>query len=591
MRTSSQLALVVCAFVTVACEGADPERTPIEADESVCYDHFDNDEDGATDCGDSGCAEFATCCVGSGSVSCCEPLDRVYWQSWASCTTTVGECAPGMEVVGDPLPILVDGAVAATNEAEFPSGVILEEPFDPLGSNLRIVFEASAPTCLQECYSNIAFGLTGVPFRIGTFPIHFALTIDIRPSVDGDDGGFILAWGREIGRFSVPDAALHKYAFDLQADGTATVLEVDDAGETLRVILDTFEVDLPDPVHLVIAGQQVSAGAGDVPGRVRSVYVDRGVCDMPQRAFPGASPVIAPTAEGDLVSIDGVGRAKNAAGLEAVIVAGTEAFYFFESDGADGYQPVGETPTPVLTAAMLSTIAATRITAPWLVADEDAGVWQLYFTAWTGEATSVIARLSGTANFGFGFDASSLAVVVVGNSEFPAVTDATVLDDTMVVRNALSGIYGDGSLSLLSMLRKDTEGTWSYFRSTLAESIIHRPAFGTGAFDKDEVSTPALVRLNGAMRLYYGGRKGTRRSMGLLVSDTGEGWHKLNGDDPIWPRPASGFGFIWTHDPAPWVEDGRVVMLYLGHDGVRSWVGRATSGSPRTWPSVDPYPE
>lgn len=586
------MAWIVCWLVGfAACKSSEPEVVAVEDSEEVCYDNFDNDEDGMTDCLDDGCAVFASCCVGRGLEACCEPLDREFFQSWSSCPGTFEECAPEMTLIGNPQPLLVEGGIAASDTATFPGGAYITEPFDPGGSNLRAVARMALPLCSEECLSYIAFGLSPTPFQVGQFPsFSFAYSIFIQTPQSGIEQGVIFKRNRIIGQFPVSDNEFHNYAIEANASGSVAFLEVDDAGETIRVLLEEFPIDrleLQDPTYVVVAGQQVDATGQDLPGRVSRLYVDRGVCDMPQRAFSEPEPVLI-AADISAESIEGVGRAENAAGLEALVLETSDGFHAAESDGSDGYRLVAPGP-PELAPSMLPGDIE-KITDPWLVADEANRTWTMYFTVWFNAVSSSIASISSTDNFGSDFDISTFAIVAEANFSFPVITDATVAGDRMIVRIATTGRFGSGGVGLLASLRQAPNGSWSTIGPSLEESVIVRPSFRFGDFHSDDVSAPALIEHNGTLRLYYTGKRGIRETIGLVISDTGDGWRNPHGDDALWPLQPGGFDLLGASDPAPIVKDGRVELLYIGFDGVRSSIGRATSGSPFSWPSVNPFP-
>lgn len=571
---------VAGALAVMACESAEPPPVPTEAAEAVCYDGFDNDDDGASDCGDSDCAGRRSCCIGEGLGACCEPPARVLNLTWDGCASTVLGCAPEVAEFGAPPPILVDGGIGASNSSIIPAGVYLTEPIDPRGADLELIFDVAAPECASTCANSIGFGLDPQPPLTGSFATRFALAVFIRLPVDGDQGGFVFLSGREVARFSVEDSEYHRYALALNARGTAALNEVDADGAFVREIVPEFNVDIADPSYVAMASQQLGAGETDLPGRVRAVELKRGLCDMPQRAFSESRPV-GPIDVG-LVGIDSVARMVNDAGDEAVLVSSDGAFHFHEVNDAGDYQLVGTLDAPALNVAMLGDATVQDISDPWLVANEEMERWDLYFTAVREDDDSVVGFVPGASGFAEGFEASLFEVVVSNDASFPQVGQPTVAEDLMVVRGA---VFSIGSLILL---RRSAGGRWQPSAGALADSVIFRPDIGGTRFFSRDLGHPGLVRHQDAWRLYFSGARGARRNIGLLVSDTGEGF-RLPFDEPVWERLPGGFDSIVAFDPNPVVDGAQVRIMYLGLDGVRTRIGFASSGSPADWPSVDPF--
>ncbi|MFN0063076.1 MAG: hypothetical protein ACKVPX_11245 [Myxococcaceae bacterium] len=565
-------ALGCCMFL--ACTDPPPD-VDTEEEEAVCYDTADNDSDDAADCADSGCEGLVPCCV-SRAEGCCVAKTSLFSRDFGACTSvTVDKCAPEVALYGSPL--LTDGALAPTGVAG-ENGVYFRAPLDPVGANLRIVFEgARASECSGSCLNYVSIGLTDRPPTPSDFRAYYNVAVTLLPAF----GTLQIRspWDATMAAFPI-DAGFHRYAMDITTNGRLTLSEIDSTGATLTTLASDVSVVLNDPAYLAISGQRENMPPGVTPSRVRSVSVERGRCDRPQASRQEAAAVIPASGTPEVSSlsdIDGVGRAVNAAGLELVVVDVDGAFHEFRKVSGT-YRPVGSLATPALSTAAIPLSGVTRIADPWLVADEAAGRWQLYFTMWTSARNASIARVSSLPSFSNTFDLSTFAVVAdpaVGGG-VDAYEMPTVLGDLMIVR-----VKG-GDLAFFVRLER-TETGWIASEGGVLEGEIHRAGVSIpGALDRDEIADPALVFEGGSYRLYYAARRGTRWGMALLMSEGGRQWHKPLGEAPVWERDEASFASLAVRDPAPWVNDGQVELLFRGGNLLEYRVGRATSGSRRT---------
>jgi hypothetical protein len=224
-------------------------------------------------------------------------------------------------------------------------------------------------------------------------------------------------------------------------------------------------------------------------------------------------------------------------------------------------------------------VTATAIDDPWLVADEAAGRWQLYFTVRTARNASSIGRVSSGPGFAATLDPATFVGVADPDSAFPKLEQPTVAGDLMIARAA------NVDLGMLVRLVPDGPDRWVPDGDTLADGEVHQPHFDDlFAMDRDEVADPALVQVDGVYRLLFAGRRGTRWSIATLVSLGGEYWYQPLGEHPLWESDGAGFDALSARDPVAWEDDGRLRILFVGDDGVTGAVGRATSGTTSAWP-------
>jgi len=573
---------VIVSFASLLCachSDTPPETVDSEDAESVCYDSFDNDDDGAIDCADSGCSDLASCCVANASDNCCESEEQVFSMMVECVKGPLETCAPTLAVFGEPEAAVLEGGIAGS-DSTLESGAYLPSPLDLKGANLRISFEAAtAVGCVGGCVNYVGVGLSRAQPVTGDRVDRFPLAVVVRP---GFNDASLFLFGTDVFHWPI-DEAFHRFAIDIRANGGVTVSEIDSAGATVEVLVPEFMAELPDLGFATIIGWSLNLQAA-TPARVRSLAIERGHCDNPARTAVELDPVIprpgSPEASA-LTFIEGVGRAKNAAGVEAVVIDAGDAFHLLKPDASGDYQFTRALGMPIVNTASIPGATVTTIDDPWLVADEDAARWQLYFTVRTGSNDSMIARISGLPSFADGFDLSTYVVVAEPDATFPKLEMPTVLGDRMIARAANAG------LGILVRLQRDGPDHWSPAGAELADGRIHLANFDNpSAMDHDEVADPALVSDDGVLRLYFAGRRGTRWRIGLLVSVAGEFWHQPLGEEPLWELDGIGFDSLRASDPAPLIEDGMASLLYIGGDGgAVQQVGRAQSGSTRAWPA------
>jgi len=82
-----------------------------------------------------------------------------------------------------------------------------------------------------------------------------------------------------------------------------------------------------------------------------------------------------------------------------------------------------------------------------------------------------------------------------------------------------------------------------------------------------------MITADGLFRLYYAGRRGTRWSVGLLVSPDLETWFPVGA---VLSPDEEGLDAIAVRGPGPFVAaDGRVGLYYRASDGVLTSLGLA----------------
>lgn len=573
----------------MVCSGCEKEPLPAddETGESVCYDNFDNDGDMSVDCQDDGCSGLLPCCAGMADLGCCQTPVPAFNRSFATCTlASLTKCAPQTVALGEPA--FVEGALAPRRfataaEVDFgpDTGVYFSQSLDLKGSNYRFTFEAArASACGDACLDFLRIGFvsaasppTGVP------RVFYDFAVTLRPAF----GDLILNVGDAIQALAPVDDAFHRYVLETRTDETLSLYEINEAGSTVRTLIERTPLGFNDPAYLVIAGRSGGLAAGVASSRIRSVAVERGRCDRPQAVRAGTAPVIpvplSPEAAA-LRDVEGVGRATNASGTELVLVDSGSAFHPFRKV-AGAYAPLRSLASPFLSLADIPTPDRAAIDDPWVVVDEAARRWIVYFTVRTGTAPSgpdesFIAQVSSGPEFATTADLSTFARVADPASGYRKLEMPTVLGDLMVAR------VGINEFGVLVRLRR-SGSTWVPVGDNILDGEIRRAGDPSG-IDRDEVADPALVRDGDAYRLYYAGRRGTRWRLGFLMSEGGEHWYAPLVDQPLWVPEGGRFDALGVRDSAPHVVDGEVELLYRGWNGIVSQVGRAYSNSPRSFP-------
>jgi len=90
------------------------------------------------------------------------------------------------------------------------------------------------------------------------------------------------------------------------------------------------------------------------------------------------------------------------------------------------------------------------------------------------------------------------------------------------------------------------------------------------------VSEPSLLLFDHAWHLYVSRRQGARYSIGLLASDELVSWRWVDADAFGGSAAADEFDRLGARSPAVLANGDSVELLYVGLDGARERLGRAS---------------
>ncbi|AKF08097.1 hypothetical protein [Sandaracinus amylolyticus] len=576
-----------------------------------CFDFVDGDGDAELDCDDPDCASTPVCCVGRSSESCCRPATpRVV--AFSECSGTGSDallaCAPGATLFGSPSPELRDFAFYPNGGDRYDSGLVLGGSVDPRVSRLSILASVEAEDACDGCLDSVAVGLTSSAATLGTTSL---VDADVAFLVSAASGELRLVVGGAVSR-AVPLADVRAMLGAGPRDAityelaTSTSGRVDVSASTSgptgpwTSIFGGVRYAPRGPARVIAWGRASNRGPSDPPpAHLRRLEVSEGTCDAPASLERG-NDVILPDAidpwwsSGERTRAPSVVTYDDQGGERRARMAFLYQGRIHAAAGIDGgrFRALADPGDPE--SAMIA-----PGDAPWLAAVADPALlrgadrrWQLWFTAIADDGTTSIARaVGGTAD--------SLAMgaperVLAPTSEL----DTTVAWDSPSVIRTASG------RTLLAARRRDADGTSEVALFAVDESgapfpadtTIYDPSAGevredghvvrraTGIatdFDCDEVAAPALIEYGGVLRLYYAGRRGTRWSIGVMLSQDGVHWREGNDGRAILAGSGAGFDALSTNDPAPVVDGAELRLYYTGSDGVRDAIGLARHAIPQ----------
>jgi hypothetical protein len=557
-----------------ASDDAGIDGGPVHSDGGVlpmesptqCFDEEDNDLDELADCADSDCAG-AACCVGSGAETCCvegTPIPIV----------EIDECADGSEldclgsdvaIFGSATPTIENGAlVPQGGPGNGHAGVSLATPIDPRGQNLTLTANIDVPAArCANCADGAGIGL------FGELPdASSAVLLGVVAS--GSLGQLLVIVADEIVARAQLVTGVRDISITVNVEGTVTVY--DDGVQVGDTIVG---VALPDRVWPAVFGRtdnrgdgiravgvyeaQLSAARCEVP----SAIVRRGAPVLPWSGTPAFEPV-AVRAPSVVAYTDGQPQMFMVYAYEGNL-HGAERTPAGEFHGGDG------DPGPALVALPEGVVS---VSDPSVVVDDDR--FHLYFAGTDIEGVSNIYKAEGDPDFATTF----AAPVIVATAELLGVDsiDGPAVEVGNPTWHMLARARIGGSTRIIELRAPYPGVLFSLARGDLDSSTLRVPeADDLFAFDRDEVAAPARVVHEDVMgrpleRLYYAGRRGTRWSIGALVSDGFGGWRPIG---PVLEPQGAGFDALGVTDPALFVERGVVRFYYAGTDGQRYAIGEA----------------
>jgi hypothetical protein len=542
----------------------------------ACYDERDNDRDGALDCAEEACATTPMCCVGSALEACCRQVEGdLTLSAPAACDgAPAAECAElpdGLTFFGEAARFERGGLVPQGDVGHV--GVVLGGAVDPRRTNLELSADIAVPSAEMRCADC-------------TDTVGIAL-IDEVPA-DGAPAairlGVLVNGPLEEVRILIADEVVQRlpmapaegtYRLALRVDGTATI----DVPGHDAIALEGFE--LPETVHAAVLGRTDNRPAGEAAVAVTAASRSLRECDVPDALARREAPVM-PAADVSW-SAEALGRPSAALGGETERV-----WVAFERNGT--LHMAGETGTGELRGAPLdpsdpvvdvpTDAPIVRLLDPWLMVDpEVTDRWLLFFAAEDQAGVRRVYRTGGDRGWGQAFDWPEAPILDPDAHEALASIDApTVWRDAGGFWHLIARVTTAQGGEALALFDRNPEGRWLLRGGSLETARVAAPRRDDlFAFDRDAVGAPAVV-VHGpetapVWRLYYAGRRGTRWTIGALVSEDGSEWRRLG--PVLGGRDGTAFDALGVTDPAPVRLDDGIRLYYRGTDGADSAFGVA----------------
>lgn len=553
--------------------GAMPPPDSYEATGSArgCYDSVDNDFDGSADCDDTSCGLLASCCIGR--AGCCQDVDLgLPVLDWSGCADTnpVSCAPPGVTFFGDPLPRLQSGGawLYPGGDSTFDSGLVVDRPIDPATHRITLTARfAPAITCDGTCIDSVGLGLTMQPLDT------FGTTTNARPLV-----AVLASAARGTMALVIAGELVTEWPHTSAADGEGdeVTLDVDPNGgiQVLHAGAPVVAESLPLPAaaqaRIVVYGRSPNRSAADWLGaRIGSLRAAVQVCDVPTAwsrhdaipvAWRDGTPFGRSVRAPSLVAQDG---------SEALAFESDRQIFFATrpSGSTAAFAVAGNSTTPVPALSGTGTFDEFGVGDPELV--PATGAWVLLYTARGTDSVRRIGRATmpydGTTFFPAEYPVIDPSTYGLRHVDAPSVV--VEADGRWLLVARTTGL--DGGTSLAAFESRDEGSSWGMVASAdLAANV--RSAVAT-AFDADEVGAPGVVFRDGAYRIYYAGRQGTRYGIGLIASDELAYFRRF---DEIFAGVAGQFDALGARDPDPLIVGGELWLLYTGTDGATDRIGR-----------------
>lgn len=537
----------------------------------ACFDGEDNDLFGGMDCEDTSCrSNVPACCVGNGATECCVTGAPVSLPI-ASCSGSVGDCADIMlhaTPFGSPAPeVLVlsgDAAPAFLPRGDSnDSGLLFHDITDPSGN--AVTLRASiAATAGGHAAGNdvVALGLTDAASASGLLRVEPIVALLV--SGNRAEVALVVA-GEIVHREPLADGAFHDYALTIRPGGA---IELTEGARSIA----TASLPMDRALRPVLYGRTFNPSpTAPLPARVRSVSITADVCDVPSSlAAPSAPSALSSGPSWDAVAhVRGpsVAQWTDGDGPHDRMAVEIDSAIYLADRQADGYALSSAIGAP----AFLGTDEwnEERVADPVLRWNGTA--LELWFTGWANGIASVgrVVAAPGTDVFGA---AERVLHDPTGSDDYrePAPFRANGTDYLVVRRS--------GGSDELQLYRQDA-GVWIYdrmLRSTTPDDLF--------AFDRDELGAPSVIFAGDTYRMFFAGRRGSRWSIGLLVSANGLDWLEPQTSVLVYDGSGSGFDALGARDPEPVVEGDVLRLYYAGFDGTRTRLGVALGSAPPVRP-------
>ncbi|MFT5353167.1 MAG: hypothetical protein ACI9KE_000365 [Polyangiales bacterium] len=224
----------------------------------------DADERGAPlGCEASDCRETSrACCVGR--AECCTEAIPLLDLRFDTCTSN---CVDGA-LFGSPLPTLVNG-FSPGGDAEFDSGVVLDQRIDLRGEAIRLEADFVPPTTM--CAGADCFQTVGVSIARNAPDSSSAHVRTIAGLLWSGGRIYLIVGERSIEDWSAESGGLWSLAINADGDVHVRSESVD----------ETFDIAiLPSEAYIVLHGHNVNPGGGEETAQLRSLTLTGRQCEM-----------------------------------------------------------------------------------------------------------------------------------------------------------------------------------------------------------------------------------------------------------------------------------------------------------------------
>jgi len=517
------------------------------------------------ECGGDGCDSVRSCCVGAGT--CCAPVAASVLPTLDSSSCDdgpAGDCFAGVTLFGSPTPSISGDGISPGGDGDGDSGFLTDATVDLTQHRVSVTAHFTpSGTCDARCFETAGVGVTTQSEVTGELrtlaSLQYAAARDRLMLMVRD----VVVW------FDDAPPMDTDYVLDLQPTGEVSVR----AALSGRALFTAHY--RPDrEAHLAIFGHSLNPAGGESPTTIQIMHVAVDLCDVPtgwrnrQQVLVDGGPVF-----GESASLTtGADRAlAYEQGGEIYIALGTVVPHEFTS--------VALPATSVSPATVASLVSGTAtVSDPELVRRGEG--WRLFFTLRDNGVPSI-----GRQDFSLDFETAEPPQVAVRsrtetlddmNDVTTGVSEPTVFEhesgeQVLVVRGE------DPAGTWLEIYRSDTAApdTFNLFDLPALKALTGRGDGSAAGFDRDEVGHPALSIHNGAWHLHYSARRGTRTSIGLLVSDDLLDWRSPTGG-AVLDADAANWQALGVSEADATGAGDTLEMVYSGLDGVRSTLGWAT---------------
>jgi predicted GH43/DUF377 family glycosyl hydrolase len=478
-------------------------------------------------CRAGGCPTLPSCCTLN--TACCEPIADASIPplvDFAGCAGTIESC--GLESLRGFGSAQVREGRLAPDGMMADSGVVIGSPVDLRVHRVTVTAKLESTACRGTCVEAAGFGFAHAPLDGPLVrPVAALLASSDRRSVSLLVGDRIVA------------------SWPMTSDSETWSLAFEPSG---RVLVDGPATAARFDGMPVARASLVAYGRNDAlretGARIDDIETAVELCDVPSAWNARETIALAPTAV-DSPSVFG----------EVIAWADRGSIYAADLDGT-----VWNQGDPILVGTQFHDEGG--VSDPEIVFR--AGEWNLFYTATSHNGIRSIGRAVASVPGPFVPDGSPVLQAAAARDEegLDMPTVAEVFDGRWVLIARVRS--PENRTSLESFVSTDGK-TFVRLGGALPATTTRSAGGPSLAFDAHEVADPSLVIVNGAYHLFFAGRRGTRSSIGLLLSDDLRFWRAIDG---AVLEPDGAIDRVGVRAPDAMVDASGVVHLYyVGDDG------------------------